>query len=132
FGATIGKRVKVYPSAKLWVPWNLTLNDDSCIGDHVQCYNVAMVELGVKATVSQFSYLCTAGHDYNDVEHPLMIAPIRVGDNAWVTADVFIAPGVTVGDGAVVQARSVVTSDVDEWMVVGGHPAGNIKGRELR
>ncbi len=131
FGASVGERVKVYPTAKLWVPWNLTLNDDCCIGDHVRCYNVELVVLGEHTTVSQYSYLCTAGHDYNDVEHPLMVAPITIGDKAWVTADVFIAPGVEIGEGAVVQARSVVTRDVDAWMVVGGHPAKNIKRREL-
>ena len=49
-----------------------------------------------------------------------------------VTADVFIAPGVTIGEGAVVNARSAVFSDVEPWMVVTGNPAKAVKIRVLK
>ncbi len=129
FGATIGKRVRVYQSAKIWAPWNLTMADDSVLGDYVDCYCVAPVNIGKHAVISQYSFLCTASHDYNDVGHPLVVAPIDVGEHAWVTADVFIAPGVVVGEGAVVQVRSVVLKDVEPWSLAGGHPAKLLKQR---
>lgn len=122
FGAHIGKGVKVYQSARVWAPWNLTMEDGSCLGDDVDCYNVDKVHLGPGATVSQYCYLCTASHDYTRRSRPLMTAPIRVGADAWVTADVFIGPGVTVGDGAVVGARSTLVKDVQAWTVVAGSP----------
>jgi len=53
----------------------------------------------------------------------LIKAPIRIGDGAWVCADVFIGPGVKVGRGAVVGARAVVVKDVADGVVVAGNPA---------
>ena len=49
--------------------------------------------------------------------------PVRIGDNVWIGFDVVILPGVTIGDGAVVGARSVVDSDVEPFTVVAGNPA---------
>lgn len=132
FGARIGRGVRVYQSAKIWAPWNLVLDDRSCLGDYVNCYNVDQVHLEAGATVSQYSYLCTASHDYTRRSHPLMTAPIRIGKDAWVTADVFVGPGVTVGAGAVVGARSTVVKDVPEWTVVAGSPPRVIGPRSLQ
>jgi len=58
---------------------------------------------------------------------PLVTAPIAVGERAWVAADVFIGPGVTIGQGAVVGARASVFRNVEPWTVVGGNPARIIK-----
>jgi putative colanic acid biosynthesis acetyltransferase WcaF len=54
---------------------------------------------------------------------PLITAPIQIGDDAWITSDVFIGPGVCIGDGAVIAARSTVTRNVEAWTVVSGNPA---------
>lgn len=99
------------------------MEDGSCLADHVDCYSVDRVTLCAGATVSQYSYLCTASHDYRDVSHPLVAAPILIGKQAWVTADVFVAPGVTIGDGAVITARSSVFHDIPPWRVASGNPA---------
>lgn len=131
FGASIGRRARPYPSVKIWAPWHLVMAEDSCLGPHVDCYSVDTVELGAGATVSQYSYLCTASHDYTSEEHPLVTAPIRVRARAWVAADVFVGPGVTIEEGAVVLARATVVKDVGPWAVVGGCPARFIKKREL-
>lgn len=50
-------------------------------------------------------------------------SPIRIGDNVWLGFDVVVLPGVTIGDGAVVGARSVVDADVEPFTVVAGNPA---------
>jgi putative colanic acid biosynthesis acetyltransferase WcaF len=55
--------------------------------------------------------------------------PIVVGDYAWVCADVYLGPGVVVGDGAVIGARSSVYRNVDAWTVVVGNPARFLKPR---
>ncbi|MDE2350241.1 MAG: putative colanic acid biosynthesis acetyltransferase [Gammaproteobacteria bacterium] len=123
FGATIGARAHPYPRAKIWAPWNLTIDAAGCIADDVDCYCVAPVRIGAHATVSQYSYLCTASHDFRDPSMPLVAAPIEIGAEAWVAADVFVGPGVTVGEGAVIGARSTVVRDVDPWTVVAGSPA---------
>lgn len=122
FGAKIGKNVRAYQSARVWAPWNLVMEDYSCLGDFVDCYSVDKIHLGAKATVSQYAYLCTASHDYTRRTLPLVTAPIHIGADAWVTADVFVGPGVSIGEGSVVGARSTVTRDVPPWTVVAGSP----------
>ena len=54
-------------------------------------------------------------------------APVRIENSAWIGFDAVILKGVTVGEGAIVAARAVVTSDVPPWTVVAGNPARVIK-----
>jgi len=62
---------------------------------------------------------------------PVITAPIRIERRAWVAADTFVGPGVTIGEGAVVGARASVFRDVDPWTVVGGNPARILKKYHL-
>lgn len=131
FGAHLGQGVHLYPSARLWAPWNLEMGDYACLGDGVDCYCVAPIRIGAHSTVSQYSFLCSASHDYRRKSMPLVTAPISIGEYVWITADVFVAPGVTIGDGAVIGARSSVFDDVPPWCVVKGNPARVVKKREV-
>ncbi len=81
--------------------------------------------------VSQRSFLCTASHDINDLGFPLITAPITIGEGAWIAAEAFIGPGVTVAEGAVVGARGCVFKNVPAWTVVGGNPARVLKMRTM-
>lgn len=132
FGAKIGKRCAVYPSCRIWAPWNLEMHDFACLSADVDCYSVDKITLGRHVTVSQGAFLCTASHDISDPGMRLTTAPISLGDNAWVTARAIIYPGVVLGEGAVVAAGSVAIKNVDAWTVVGGNPAKFIKMRVLQ
>ena len=132
FGADVAPGAKPYPKTRIWAPWNLTMMAGSCLANYVDCYSVGRVTLEENAIVSQYAYLCAATHDYEDPDFTLMVGPITVGSEAWIAADAFIAPGVQVGRGAVVGARSVVTKDVAPWTVVAGCPAIAIKKRVMR
>lgn len=107
------------------------MGEHSCLSRHVDCYSVDKISIGAHAVVSQYAYLCTAGHDITHPKMRLTTAPITICDGAWVTAKAYIGPGVTIGDGAVVAACAVVVKDVEPWTVVGGNPAKFIKKREL-
>lgn len=122
FGAQIGKGVHPYNSARIWAPWHLIMDDGSSIDDHVICYNVTTVHLGRNAVVSQHSYLCPGSHDIDRPGRPVIGSPIHIGNDAWVAVQCFIGPGVTIGDNAVVGARSTVTRDVAPDSVVAGSP----------
>lgn len=98
----------------------------------MDCYSVDKIVLGPHVTVSQYSYLCTASHDFTKRSMPLVTAPIYINAHAWVTADVFVGPGVTVGEGAVLGARSTVMRDVAPWTIVAGSPARVVGQRVLR
>jgi acetyltransferase-like isoleucine patch superfamily enzyme len=56
--------------------------------------------------------------------------PIRIGRNVWIGFDACVLPGVTIGEGAVVGARSVVIEDVPAYTVVAGNPAKAIRTLE--
>lgn len=130
FGAKVGKGALAYPSAKIWAPWNLSLGPDCTLGDDVDCYNVAHVKLGAGAVASQRAYLCTASRDIDAPGKPLVTAPIVLADDAWVAAEAYVAPGVSVGEGGVAAARAVVTRDIAPWTVVAGNPARVIRQRK--
>ncbi len=132
FGAQIGKGARPYPGAVIWAPWNLVMGDHSTIGDGVDCYSVARIELGAHATVSQRAYLCSASRDIDDPGHDLLTAPIVIARYGWVASEAYVGPGVTVGEGAVVAARAVAVRDVAPWTVVGGNPAKFLRERKMR
>ena len=132
FGAKIGRGAMPYPSATIWAPWNLVMGDHSTMGDGVDCYSVARIEIGEDAAVSQRAYLCAASRDLNDPDHPLMTAPIVIERYGWVAAEAYVGPGVTLGEGGVVAARGVAVRDVPAWTVVGGNPARQIGRRDRR
>jgi len=131
FGATLASSVNIYASAKIWAPWNLEMGDYSSLGRQVDCYNQGKISIGANTSISQKVYLCASSHDISDFRHSLILKPIVVKDQVWVAADAFIGPGVTIGEGAVVGARSAVFKDVEPWTVVGGNRAKFIKKREI-
>lgn len=122
FGSSLGRDCLVYSDVKIWAPWNLRMGDESSLGRGVNCYCMGPVSLGRRARVSQGSFLCTGSHDYDSKVFQLFVKPIFVGDDAWVCAEAFIAPGVSIGEGTVVGARSVVTRSLPSWTVCAGNP----------
>lgn len=129
FGAKVGRSVLVYPSVVVWAPWNIELEDFSTIGGGVNLYAVAKIHVGQAAIVSQRAHICTASHDFDSEQFDLVTAKISIENNAWVAAEAFIGPGVTIGENAVIGARSVVTKSVDPNVVMAGNPARRIRQR---
>jgi putative colanic acid biosynthesis acetyltransferase WcaF len=129
FGAELGPHSRIYPAAKIWAPWNLVCADHVCVGDRAEIYNPAPVQLGSHVILSPESYLCGATHDYNDSAFPLLAYAMTVERHAWICARAAIAPGVRVGEGAVLGLQSVATRDLAPWTVYSGHPAVAVRER---
>jgi putative colanic acid biosynthesis acetyltransferase WcaF len=130
FGARIGRGVRVYNSARVFLPANLRIEDRVVIGPDVDLYCVAPIRIERDAMISQYSYLCAATHDYRQPHLPLVPLPIVVGAEAWVCAAAFVGPGVTVGSRAIVGARAAVFKDIPAGHIVGGNPAKFLKLRD--
>ena len=129
FGARIGKGVIIRPGVTVPYPWKLSIGDYSWIGDDAVLYCFAQITIGHNVVVSQKSYLCAGTHDYRSPAFDMQAFPIVVEDEAWVAADVFVAPGVTIGRGAVVGSRSSVFKSLPPMMVSAGSPARPIHPR---
>jgi putative colanic acid biosynthesis acetyltransferase WcaF len=129
FGATLGPNCHFYPGSKVWAPWNLVCADQVTAGDGVEIYNPAPLTLGSHAILSQGAYLCGATHDYDDPAFPLLAYAMHIGAYAWVCARASVAPGVRIGEGAVLGLGSVATRDLEPWTVYAGAPAVKVKGR---
>jgi putative colanic acid biosynthesis acetyltransferase WcaF len=130
FGAKLGPTCKFYPSSRVWAPWNLVCADLVAVGDGAEIYNPAPVRLGSHAILSQGAYLCGATHDFDDPAFPLLAYAMEVGAYAWVCARACVAPGVNLGDGAVLGLASVATRDLEPWGVYAGSPAVKVKERK--
>jgi putative colanic acid biosynthesis acetyltransferase WcaF len=131
FGAEMARTAFVYPTARIWAPWNLTMRGHACLGPEVDCFCVAPVVIDTDAIVSVRSFLCTASHDIRRHGRPLTTAPIHIGRGCFVFAEAFIGMGVTIGEGAVVAARAVVVRDVAAFDVVAGNPARRVAFRAM-
>jgi putative colanic acid biosynthesis acetyltransferase WcaF len=130
FGAKLGPTCKFYPSSRVWAPWNLICSDLVAVGDGAEIYNPAPVRLGSHAILSQNSYLCGATHDFEDPAFPLLAYTMEVGAYAWIAARACVAPGVNVGEGAILGLASVATRDLEPWGVYAGSPAVKVKQRK--
>jgi putative colanic acid biosynthesis acetyltransferase WcaF len=132
FGARIGKSTIIRPSVKITYPWKLTIGDHCHIGDEVNLYTLGEIEIGDCAVVSQRSYMCTGSHDYTKPTFDIFAKKILIEAEVWLATDVFVAPGVTIGQGAVVGARSSVFHDVPAGTISVGTPARVIGQRRMK
>lgn len=105
----IGARTIVGPSALLDARGGITLGRDVNITGDVR--------------------FMTAKHDINDPDFTASFEPITVGDRVWIALGATVLGGVSIGDGAVVAAGSIVTKDVAPYTIVGGIPATKIGER---
>lgn len=132
FGARMAPSARVYGSASIWSPANLEMGHQACIGPRANVYSMAKISLGSYSLVSQGAHICAGSHDIEDTGFQLFARPIHIGSRAWVAAEAFVGPGVTIGDGAVLGARGVAFKDMEAWTVYAGNPAKKIKLRNIR
>lgn len=129
FGAKVGMGVHVYPKVQIWAPWNLELGDFTGIGNGAILYSQGKISIGHRSIISQGAHLCAGTHDYTQNGFPLITKPVTIGSHVWIAAEAFIHPGISIEEGCVVGARSVVTKDMPAWMVCSGHPCRPLKKR---
>jgi putative colanic acid biosynthesis acetyltransferase WcaF len=126
FGARIGRGVVIKPHVRIKYPWRLQIGDHSWIGEDAWIDNLADVSIGSSVCVSQGVYLCTGSHDRERPAFDLITRPIALSDGCWICARATVLGGVTVHDGAIVAACSLVHADVAAGAIVGGVPASAI------
>jgi putative colanic acid biosynthesis acetyltransferase WcaF len=129
FGAKIGKGVLVRATAKITYPWNVEIGDYSWIGDDNVLYSLGKISIGKNVALAHKVYLNTGGHEYKKSTFDIFSKPVVVEDECWLTNDVYVAPGVTIGKGSIIAARSSVLKSMPSGKVCVGTPAIAIKDR---
>lgn len=137
---TIGDRTHVRGELLTFPGGRLVLGDDCYVGEQTRIWARESIFIGNRVLIAhlttildntthpldagarhrQYRAILESGHP-RDVD--LSPRPVRIEDDAWISAHVVVLSGVTIGRGAVVGAGSVVTGDVDPWTVVAGNPA---------
>lgn len=95
-------------------------------------YKDVRIQIGDHVAVAPEVSFFAAGHDYTQLSLPDTAASIIVGDYVWIGGRSVILGGVTIGEGAVIAAGSVVTKDIPPYTIVAGVPARVIKSRKIQ
>jgi len=123
FGATIHRTARIAPSVRIDFPWNLQIAPDVVISHRAIINCMGKVVIGRGAHLSQYAHLCAGTHDYTRRDMKIVRCPIDIGCDVWIAADAFVGPGVTIGDGALLAARSSAFRDMPPGQVCIGEPA---------
>ncbi len=129
FGARVGRGVVIKPRVNIHFPWKLSVGDHTWIGEEVFILNLEPVTIGAHCCLSQRAFICTGNHDYRQPDMPYRNRPILIEDGAWIGAQAFVSPGVTIGCEAVITAGSLVTQNQPAQMLCAGNPCAPVKPR---
>lgn len=120
-----GKRVEIFGPFTVLVPGGVRLGRNVAINHGVFLNGGCRIEIGNDAVLSARCMIIDVGLDPATFGETIAYrnAPIRIGSRAWIGASAIILPGVTIGDGAIIGAGSVVTRDVPAGQTWAGNPA---------
>lgn len=107
----------------------LSIGDHSVINRNCYLDGRAGMRIGSNVSISPECYLISLTHDPRDPDFAARPGPVVVGDYAWLGARAMVMPGVTLGEGAVVGAGSVVTKSCEPYAILAGSPARKLGER---
>lgn len=125
---SIGRRVRIFPSVRFTLEGpeaHIAIGERSFINRGTEIVAAESVRIGVDCAISWD--VCITDTDFHRLDGEPHIKPVLIGDHVWIGMGVLILKGVTVGEGAVIAARSVVTANVPPRTLVAGNPARVIR-----
>jgi acetyltransferase-like isoleucine patch superfamily enzyme len=137
----LGANVRIGGRNTWIVGYKVSERAELVIGDRVNIGYQNVLAVAVRIEIGDDTLLAPNVHIYDNPSHPLSPAarlrhesfpiedakPVRIGRNVWIGTGAMILRGVTIGDGAVVAAATVVTGDVPPATLVAGNPARIIR-----
>ena len=130
FGLVIDSRKScIHRKCKFFHIGKFRMGRDSVINFGCYIDNRRGVYIGNNVGIAHNTKIYTLGHNLDDPTFSTKGAPVYIEDNVFVFSNAIVMPGVTIGEGAIVLAGSVVTKNVAPWTVVGGNPAKIVRVR---
>ncbi len=130
FGIKLGKGSIFHMWANFYQPKNITIGEDTIIGDHAFLDGRDEIKIGSHTDIASSVMIYNSEHDLSASDFGAILAPVEIGDYVFIGPRVIIMPGVKIGKGAVVAGGAVVTKDVPDFAIVGGVPAKVIGERK--
>lgn len=110
----------------------IEIGDNVIIGENALLDGRSGLYIGNNVNFSSNVSVYTLQHDYNSPTFAAVGDKVYIRDNAWVSSNTVILPGVTINEGAVVAAMCLVNKDVPEYTLVGGVPFKILKSRSRK
>lgn len=130
FGARIARGVRIARTVDVEIPWTLEIGEGCVVEDHAILYGLGPITIGARTVVGAYAHLCAGTHDYTSRVFQLLKPPIVIGRDCVLGTDAYVAPGITVGDGAALGARACAYKDLQAWTVYSGNPAKAVGTRK--
>lgn len=133
-GASIGKRVTIYPGVFISPGRGLELGNDVDLARNVLITTSGGVSIGDRTLIGYNCHILSGNHRIPPNAGRIFgsghdLAPVRIGSDCWIGSGVTVLPGVEIGEGAVVAAGAVVTRDLPAYSISTGVPAKVIRSR---
>jgi len=120
-----GKNVRIYHPVVFYGAEALDIGDNTSVAPYVHIWCGGRVIIGANCMIGSHTAISSLTHDYRQprMNETMVARPVTIGDEVWIGSHAVIMPGVTLGNGCVVGAGSVVTHDVPPYAIVHGVPA---------
>lgn len=127
-GKKVDKSFRLFPPFFTDFGKNITLGKNVFINAGCKFQDQGGITIGDNVLIGHNVVIATLNHDFNPENRAAMYPQkVTIGNNVWIGSNSTILPGVTVGDGAIIGAGSVVTKEVPSNCIVAGNPAKVIR-----
>ena len=129
FGIVIGKKSSIHRGCRFFHVGKFEIGNHSVINFGCYLDNRRGISIGNNVGIAHNTKIYPLGHNIDSPKFETKGVPVVIEDNVFIFSNAIIMPGVTIHEGAIVLAGSVVTKDIESRMVVGGNPAKPIRKR---
>jgi putative colanic acid biosynthesis acetyltransferase WcaF len=131
FGAKIGRGVVIKPRVNIKYPWNLSIGDNTWIGEGVWIDNLVKVSIGANCCLSQEALLICGNHDFKKSTFDLMVGEITLEDGVWIGSRAVVPGNTYCHSHSVLAIQSVASGSLEEFTIYRGNPAVKVKKRTV-
>lgn len=127
-------KIRIYEGVTLWYPYRITFGSDVTINEFTYISGYGGVEIASDVLIGHRVSIVSSEHIFSDTTRSIrsqgvVAKSVKIENNVWIGANSTILSGVTIGEGSIIAAGSVVNNDVPPLAIVGGVPAKIIKMR---